>query len=367
MRITFFSNYLNHHQLPFCLEMIKLLGKENFTFVACKAIHRERIQMGYEDMDIKYPFVLRAYESDEDFQQAILLAQQSDVAIIGAADAIFAEIRAKNNRLTFLFRERIFKNSTLRRFIPTTAWEIYKRYIRFRDKNFYILCASAFAADDFSLCGFPRYKCLKWGYFPVFKEMSGQANCSEKLRLMWCGRMIWWKHPEHAIEVARLLKERNIDFEMLMVGNGEKEAMVKDLVYKYRLKQHIQICDFMSPTEIRENMERSDIYLFTSGREEGWGVVLNEAMNSRCAIIANKQAGSSTYLLDEDSGCFYDGSLNSLEKAVDELLLSNVSLLGAKAYDRIKRIWNPSNAANNFIKFIKNNNKPANEGPCSLV
>ena len=46
MKVTFFSNFLNHHQLPFCLAMCKLTDN-NFTFVATEKIPQERLDMGY--------------------------------------------------------------------------------------------------------------------------------------------------------------------------------------------------------------------------------------------------------------------------------------------------------------------------------
>ena len=268
MTITFFSNFLNHHQLPFCLELIKHIGKDNFRFVACEAIHSERAQMGYEDMNVQYPFVVRAYESDESFQQAILLAQQSDVAIIGSANRVFAEIRGENNKLTFLFRERIFKNGAWHRFFPSTMYSIYKGYTCYRNRNFYILCASAYMANDMGKCFFPRNKCLKWGYFP---ELLPEVEKSfDKLRIMWCGRMLWWKHPEDAIEVARLINSRGINFEMKMIGNGEKREIVEHMIDNYGLRSKITIYDFMSPVDIRKYMNESNVYLFTSGKQEGW-------------------------------------------------------------------------------------------------
>lgn len=366
MTITFFSNFLNHHQLPFCMELMNAIGEDNFKFVACEKIHDERTKMGYEDMNVKYSFVLRSYESEVNYKEALDLAESSDVVVIGAADSIFAQIRARNNKLTFLFRERIFKNGSLHRFFPTSAWKIYNGYTRYRNKNFYILCASAYAADDFSLCGFPRAKCLKWGYFPKFKEYDEKKERNDKLKLLWCGRMIWWKHPEHAVEVARMLKERAVDFEMLIIGNGEKKSVVESLIRKYQLGSNIKLCDFMSPDEIRTNMEKSDIYLFTSGREEGWGAVLNEAMNSRCAIIANIHAGSTTYLLDKESGCFYDGSLQGLSAALERLLNSDIAALGNRSYERIKNYWTPKKAVESLLLFI-DKNKPSEEGPCSLA
>ena len=348
------------------MELINAIGEDNFKFVACEKIHVERTQMGYEDMNVKYPFVLRSYESEVNYKRAVDLAELSDVVIIGIEGSIFAQIRARNNKLTFLFRERIFKNGSLHRFFPTSAWKIYNGYTRYRNKNFYILCASAYAADDFSLCGFPRAKCLKWGYFPEFKEYDNTKVRNDKLKLMWCGRMIWWKHPEHAVEVARMLKERAIDFEMLIIGNGEKKTTVESLIRKYQLGSNIKLCDFMSPDEIRTNMEKSDIYLFTSGREEGWGAVLNEAMNSRCAVIANTSAGSTTYLLNQECGCFYDGSLKGLSAALVQLLNSDIADLGNQSYERIKYYWTPKKAVKSLLQFI-NQNKPSEEGPCSLA
>lgn len=85
MTITFFANFMNHHQLPLSLELIKLLGDGNYHFVAFEQIHAERSKMGYEDMNAKYPFIIRAYASDEEWQKALDLCRTSDITIIGNA------------------------------------------------------------------------------------------------------------------------------------------------------------------------------------------------------------------------------------------------------------------------------------------
>lgn len=48
MRVAFFSNYLNHHQLPFCLAMDRTTNGQ-FTFVATKPIARRAL--GYQHVD----------------------------------------------------------------------------------------------------------------------------------------------------------------------------------------------------------------------------------------------------------------------------------------------------------------------------
>lgn len=366
MTIVFFSNFLNHHQLPLCKEFIKLVGEDNFHFVATERIHEERVKMGYENMNIKYSFVVRAYESYEQKNYAIKLAHESDVAIIGSAPLEYSEIRGACNKLTFLYRERLFKYGTWRRFYPPTALRIYKEYLRYKNKNFYVLCASAYTADDLELCGFPRKKCLKWGYFP---EMTPKVEKNyDKLRIMWCGRMLWWKHPEDAVHIAHILDLKNIDFEMIMVGNGEKRKNVEDLINRYRLHSRVRLFDFMPPADIRSQMEKANLYLFTSGKQEGWGVVLNEALNSGCAVVANMEAGSTPYLVkDMYNGVIYDKSYKELTNAVERLIAVPISQISTNAYEVISDVWNPRTAVYNLIQFINNHNHVPLNGPCSYA
>lgn len=363
MTITFYCNFISHHELPLSLAFIDEVGEENFHFVACEPIHEERTKMGYEDESKKYPFVVRPYESDPAHQEAIRLAEESDIVIIGSATPEYHEIRLRNNKLTFLYRERLFKNGTWHRFYPPTAYQLYKVYTRARNRNFYLLAASAYAAGDVQLCGFREEKCLKWGYFP---ELLPQVSKSfEKLRIMWCGRMLWWKHPEDAVEAARYLKEKGIDFEMKIIGNGEKRELVENLIKDNELSDWVQVYDFMPPTEIRNIMNETNVYLFTSGKQEGWGVVLNEAMNSGCAVIANNHAGSAPYLIkDRKSGFLYDGTKQSLHLAIDDLLKSNLTAISDTAFHTIKDKWSPAEAAKNLIKFATTL-QYLPEGPCS--
>ena len=83
MRTIFVSNYMNHHQLPFS---VGLLGQDNveYTFIALEPIPQERLDMGYEDMNHKYPFVLCAYDSEEKMRRAEKLIDDADVAIYGS-------------------------------------------------------------------------------------------------------------------------------------------------------------------------------------------------------------------------------------------------------------------------------------------
>ena len=115
---------------------------------------------------------------------------------------------------------------------------------------------------------------------------------------MWAGRVIDWKHPEAAIETAKRLKADGQDFELLIIGNGAEEEKIKKAIIENRLQNEVKMLGAMSPDMVREYMEKAQVFLFTSDRQEGWGAVLNEAMNSGCAVVASSMIGAVPYLID---------------------------------------------------------------------
>ena len=162
MKIAFFSNFLNHHQLPFCLEMQKLIG-DNFKFVATEEIPDERLKLGYDDMNKMYDFVIRTYEDE---QTAYKLALESDVVIIGSAPKKYIKERIKNKKLTFRYSERVLRQG----FNLRTWLSLIKNYTISERKNVYLLCSSAYTTRDFNIAGAFINKAFKWGYFPEVKE-----------------------------------------------------------------------------------------------------------------------------------------------------------------------------------------------------
>ena len=87
MKITFFSNFLNHHQIPFCNEMYKLLG-EDYKFVATEPMDQERVKLGW-GLNERYTYEIRSYENDSTYDLCLNLGLESDVVIIGSAPDIF--------------------------------------------------------------------------------------------------------------------------------------------------------------------------------------------------------------------------------------------------------------------------------------
>jgi len=378
MKIVFYSNFLNHHQLPLCMEFIKREDIQ-FTFVATEKIPQERLDMKYEDMNKKYSFVLCSYENFKNEKKALELAESADIVIIGSAPSYYIENRLKkNNKLTFRFCERSLKKGTWRRFIPKTYQKIYNDYIKYKKYNLYILGASAYTANDLVLCGFPKEKCYRWGYFP---ETNILNNCNKIISLkkensiIWVGRFIEWKHPEVALKIAKNLKNIGIKFNLKMVGDGKLKEKLENYVKKNDLKNFVEFTGSISNEEVKKYMLETEIFLLTSDFYEGWGAVLNEAMNSMCVPVVSHSCGATAFLINSrDNGFVYKyGEINEALEYI-KLLFKNCNLrkeMSKKAYNKILNEWNSKVAVERLLELVKKllneeNSNIHGDGPCSI-
>lgn len=375
--VVFFSNYLNHHQLSFCEELVKLTDN-NFHFVAQKAISEKRIAFGYQNITEKYPFVVKSYKSEEELKKAYDLAVKADYVLFGSSNTDYLKERLSNNQLTIKYSERLFKKKL--NFIETLKGyrRVYINHTRYKNKKLYMLCASAYAAYDFNRFGAYKNKTYKWAYFPTTKhydidKLIENKENNKKIKILWAGRLIEWKHPECCIELSRRLKKDNVDFEMNIVGNGAMEDELKSLIDKYELNDNVHMLGSMPPDEVRKRMEEANIFLFTSNMQEGWGAVLNEAMNSGCACIASHAIGSTGFLVEHNkNGLVYrDGDNDDLYEKVRCLIDNSVLRVNIyrNAYKTITELWNAEEAARRFLILCecleKGKETPFETGPCS--
>ena len=194
--------------------------------------------------------------------------------------------------------------------------------------------------------------------------------------IVWAGRFIPLKHPEYMIRLAKSLKTKRDGkgaVRIHMVGGGEMEEELKALAMEYGVEEMVTFYGFRTPDQVRSIMEKSHIHIFTSNHLEGWGAVVNESMNSGCAVVANVQAGAVPYLIQHGkNGMVYpDGSYEKMEEAVCYLLAhpEERRKMGREAYLTITSKWNAQHASKELLRMIEGLREgriePAKEGPLS--
>ena len=182
---------------------------------------------GYSDFS-QLPYVLKAWESEENMQKAISLAKEVDVALFSGIEVLDLEvIRVKaTDKLTFEVSERWLKQGWFNLLSPRLWKSQWFYHTLFRKKPVYKLCSSAYGAkDQYELHSF-KNRCFKWGYFTKVHNIEVEVKrmfprqISSTLTFMWCSRYLTWKHPELPIWMAARLKAKGYKFILDMYGSG---------------------------------------------------------------------------------------------------------------------------------------------------
>lgn len=237
----------------------------------------------------------------------------------------------------------------------------YNRHIKYRkNKNLHLLCANAYGAKDFNSLGLYKGKTYKWGYFletnhyDIDKLIQDKED-NEKIKIIWVARFIKWKHPEIVLRLANNLKKQNYNFKIQMLGSGVLEDKIRNKIKKQDLEDVIEIVGKVPSSEVKNYMEKANIFIGTSDSYEGWGAVINESMNAACSIVANKKMGAVPFLIgDNGTGFMYD-NYKDLERKVKKLI-NNKKLreqMSLSAYKYITTKWTGSIAAENIIKLFE--------------
>jgi len=345
MKTVFISNYFNHHQKPFSDAMDKIT---EYTFIQTEQMSEARRRLGYGENLPHY------VEENYDCGQ---IDMGADVYVTGSAPEEMVQRIIRNGNLMFRYSERPFKTKQ-------NPLKFFPRFIRWHMRNpmtkpLYMLCASAYTALDYGQFVLFRNRTYKWGYFPqhIIYDVDRLMAEKDTAEILWCGRFIDWKHPDDAIKVAEKLKNDGYKFTLKFIGTGEMEQQLKDMAVKLDLGDCVQFLGTMRPEQVREHMEKAGIYLFTSDRQEGWGAVLNESMNSGCAVVASHLIGSVPFLLEnEKNGLVYQsGDVDMLYKKVKYLLDNpeKQKKLGLAAYETIINEWNAEVAAQRFVNLAQ--------------
>ena len=370
--VVFFVNYLNHHQVAVTDELYNCL-KDDFVCVCTMPSNALELKGG-EDFSGR-PYCINAAVNPNHYLKAISYAHSADVCLFGAESLKYAVERARYNKdgLSFEVGERWLKKGIINIFSPRLVKNLWYYHTLFRYRNFYKLCASAYAAKDHKILMSYRNKCYKWGYFPKHIECTLKPSISNPISMMWCSRFLKWKHPELPIKAASILAKKGYDFVLDMYGNGEELDYCKELSRKFNVHERINFHGNVPNHNIIDAMKDHDVFLFTSDRNEGWGVVLNEAMSSGCAVVCSDLIGSVPYLIrnNENGLIFKSGDISSLVEKIEYLFENQDKILklGRNANKTIINVWSPQAAVHNFIKLVSEltcgNDTSILEGPCS--
>lgn len=315
MRFAFYMNIVSPHQLPLAHALVRLVGADNFRYVAQESVHAERASLGWGTASADW--ILSAAERPE---EARAWLASCDLLVSGFRDLDLFERRCASGRTTCYTGERWFKPPVgrLRMFVPGFR-RMAKRFVRLltTSPSFHALPIGVHAARDLAWllgaqvtdfdavpmgrvngAGAGLGKLRLWGYFvdPGRADEADRAwNSEGPVRVLWVGRYLKLKHVDDIVRaVAAANRARPGGFVLDLYGQGPDEA---------RIRACAADCSFASfhppvpIAEVRRLMRTHDVYAFASDGYEGWGAVVSEALEEGMCVFASEACGAGATLL----------------------------------------------------------------------
>ncbi|AVR46905.1 hypothetical protein C7S20_17460 [Christiangramia fulva] len=170
-------------------------------------------------------------------------------------------------------------------------------------------------------------------------------NDSRNVKIVFCGRLVFWKGPHLFVEIANFLintkKIKNIEFEM--IGEGKERSHIESLIREYNLQSYLKVRGSLKQNEIIKIFRRSQIFVSPgltdkNKRAETQGLVIQEAQAMQMPVLVSTAGGMRFGILEQESGFVLpEGDIKGFCDKID-FLINNPTIreeMGAKGREYV--------------------------------
>ncbi len=142
--------------------------------------------------------------------------------------------------------------------------------------------------------------------------------------ILFASKLQTRKHADHLLEAyARLCATASAALPyLLVVGDGEERDRLEARARELAL-EGVRFPGFRNQSELPSFFALTDVFVLPS-RHEPWGLIVNEAMASGCAVIVSNEVGSHADLVTDgvEGFVFPVGDIDALASALARVLSS---------------------------------------------
>lgn len=360
LSLTYCTNIWSHYQASISNEFARQLGDDHFKLCLFEAVYEEQRKLGWINDVPDCKWIVGPPSTNDELKRLAQIVCDADVAVLGDCPQEVKMARVATGKLTFIMSERMFKEPL------HLWWRLHPRFARgviaFKKNianraNVHHLPIGAYAAGDARRIGAYGERQWTWGYFAEVAREAPRPRISGQMRILWVGRLLGWKRVDLLLKaVAGVCLEPTFGG-LDIVGSGPEKTELLKLAQNLGLGARCVFHEPVSPDRVRELMRQSDIYVLPSNRNEGWGVVANEAMSEGAVLVANRDAGAARMLVNHGRTgyMFKDGDVGDLTSIL-RMLLGDLSLcekVRQAAWKELRRLWLPQVGAMRLIELYQ--------------
>ncbi|RLD63960.1 MAG: glycosyltransferase family 1 protein [Bacteroidetes bacterium] len=175
------------------------------------------------------------------------------------------------------------------------------------------------------------------------------TKANNEIILGSAGRLSKQKAQKYLIEIAKKLKSKNINFKLLIAGDGELNNELRTYAKKLQVENEVVFLGFVE--NIKTFMNSIDIFLLTS-LWEGFGYVIVEAMACKKPTVAFNVSSNPEIIADKETGFLIDDF--NIDEFTDKIdLLINDNELREKFGNKAREIVEKRFEIDNTVKQIE--------------
>ncbi|RJT07984.1 glycosyltransferase family 4 protein [Halococcus sp. IIIV-5B] len=145
---------------------------------------------------------------------------------------------------------------------------------------------------------------------------------TEEGRLVVVGRLTKRKRQDRLIHAVRQLRDDGYDVRLDILGDGPMRDRLERLIADLDLDAHVTMQGFVDEDEKFDLLNRAELFVFAS-TQEGFGIVLLEAMAAGLPIVAKYLPVYEDFFIDGENGYLLrdsNGSTDEFVAAVQDVL-----------------------------------------------
>ena len=218
-----------------------------------------------------------------------------------------------------------------------------------------IFCLSGRRFSPLEKIGWPHRKIVPFGYFPA--DRGRRSACALRtdgsMRLVCIGFLHAHKGVDLLLRAVARLAAVRIHLDCDITGEGSEMASLRQLHSDLGLGAAVRFHGIVSDERLDELVANADV-LVVPGRNEPWGIRVNEGIQAGLAVVVSDRVGAADLVSFSGGGLvFRSGDVGELAQSIYDLSTDPRLLLSAKLAANAYRPWiDPALAAKHLIDVM---------------
>ncbi len=188
-----------------------------------------------------------------------------------------------------------------------------------------------------------------------FSKIPTQGSNPQGNRIICIARLHEEKGIDVLIRACRCLKDENVDFECLIVGEGPAREALEKQIRQLELKNEVKLLGNQTHDQIFALLRQAQVKVLAS-RSEGIPVSLMEAMAFRVPVISTRICGIPELINDNTSGFLVElGDAETLAAKIKQLLADESlrKTFADNGYEKVQREFNLKTETEKLLELWK--------------